>query len=109
MSGKVVYHGGKRLLGRPFEFGPKRLRETLSLSTTVLTFAKSSPTKSVDVGLNWSVPIRITTKRRTFEEVLFVSQIWVNGDAADSLTSVRYYDETAVLPPISGGWWSPAS
>ena len=39
----------------------------------------------------------------TFKEVLDVSQIWVNGEPADSNTPVAPYDEIAVLPPISGG------
>jgi molybdopterin synthase sulfur carrier subunit len=38
-----------------------------------------------------------------FEEVLSVSQIWVNGDPADALDAIGPHDEIAVLPPISGG------
>jgi molybdopterin synthase sulfur carrier subunit len=38
-----------------------------------------------------------------FERVLAVSQIWVNGNAADLSDLVGPYDEVAVLPPISGG------
>lgn len=38
-----------------------------------------------------------------FERVLAVSQIWVNGNVAESGDHVGPYDEIAVLPPISGG------
>jgi molybdopterin synthase sulfur carrier subunit len=38
-----------------------------------------------------------------FAEILSTSQIWVNGDPADSRTVVGPGDEVAVLPPISGG------
>ncbi len=38
-----------------------------------------------------------------FERVLAVSQIWVNGNAAESGDHIGPYDEIAVLPPISGG------
>lgn len=39
----------------------------------------------------------------SFEAVLAVSQVWVNGAVAEPDTSVSPYDEIAVLPPISGG------
>ena len=45
----------------------------------------------------------VTRYGKAFEEILSVSQIWVNGDAADSLTPVGPDDEVAVLPPISVG------
>jgi molybdopterin synthase sulfur carrier subunit len=38
-----------------------------------------------------------------FEEVLSVSQVWVNGEPAESNRPVGIRDEVAVLPPISGG------
>lgn len=38
-----------------------------------------------------------------FEEVLRVSQIWINGEPAEGRTSVGPQDQIAVLPPISGG------
>jgi molybdopterin synthase sulfur carrier subunit len=45
----------------------------------------------------------VTRYGTTFKDVLDVSQIWVNGEPADSNTQVAPYDEIAVLPPISGG------
>jgi molybdopterin synthase sulfur carrier subunit len=39
----------------------------------------------------------------TFEDVLRVSQIWINGEPADGRTAVGPHDQVAVLPPISGG------
>jgi molybdopterin synthase sulfur carrier subunit len=38
-----------------------------------------------------------------FEEVLRVSQIWINGEPDEGQTSVGPHDQIAVLPPISGG------
>jgi molybdopterin converting factor small subunit len=38
-----------------------------------------------------------------FEDVLRVSQIWINGEPGESRTSVGPHDQIAVLPPISGG------
>lgn len=38
-----------------------------------------------------------------FEELLGVSQVWLNGEPADRSTHVGDYDEIAVLPPVSGG------
>jgi sulfur-carrier protein len=38
-----------------------------------------------------------------FEQVLGVSQVWVNGEPADEETPVGPYDEVAVVPPVSGG------
>jgi molybdopterin converting factor small subunit len=38
-----------------------------------------------------------------FAAVLARSQVWVNGEAVDPLTSVGPHDEVAVLPPVSGG------
>jgi molybdopterin converting factor small subunit len=38
-----------------------------------------------------------------FEQVLSVSQVWVNGEAAGRETPVEPYDEVAVVPPVSGG------
>lgn len=38
-----------------------------------------------------------------FEEVLLISQVWVNGEPAESTRPVGPRDEVAVLPPISGG------
>lgn len=40
---------------------------------------------------------------KPFAEILAVSQVWVNGDVADLLSSVGPDDEVEVLPPISGG------
>jgi sulfur-carrier protein len=39
----------------------------------------------------------------TFEAVLQVSNVWVNGDPVDLDTAVTDTDEVAVLPPVSGG------
>jgi hypothetical protein len=41
----------------------------LSLPTTVLTFARFSPAKWVDLGSNRSVSTRISTKRRTLKSI----------------------------------------
>jgi sulfur-carrier protein len=38
-----------------------------------------------------------------FDQVLDVSQVWVNGEPADAATRVGPYDEIAVVPPVSGG------
>ncbi len=40
---------------------------------------------------------------RAFEEIVAVSQIWVNGEVVSFDTPVGPYDEIAVLPPVSGG------
>jgi molybdopterin synthase sulfur carrier subunit len=39
----------------------------------------------------------------SFQEVLSVSQIWMNGEPAENGVPVGIHDEIAVLPPISGG------
>jgi len=39
----------------------------------------------------------------TFADVLAMSQVWVNGEAADVDDLLTPHDEVAVLPPISGG------
>ncbi len=39
----------------------------------------------------------------TFEEVLKVSKIWVNGEPSSREQAVGPQDEVAVLPPVSGG------
>ena len=38
-----------------------------------------------------------------FEQILAVSQVWVNGEVATREDSVGPYDEVEVLPPVSGG------
>ena len=38
-----------------------------------------------------------------FAELLAVSQVWVNAEAADLDAPLGDHDELAVLPPISGG------
>ena len=38
-----------------------------------------------------------------FERALATSKVWVNGEPADSATSIAPDDEVAVLPPVSGG------
>jgi molybdopterin converting factor small subunit len=38
-----------------------------------------------------------------FQEILGVSQVWLNGEPAERDAVVESYDEVAVLPPISGG------
>jgi molybdopterin synthase sulfur carrier subunit len=38
-----------------------------------------------------------------FQEILDVSQVWLNGEPAARDAVVESYDEVAVLPPISGG------
>ena len=45
----------------------------------------------------------VTKYGEKFEEILDVSQVWLNGEAADRDAAVGSYDEVAVLPPISGG------
>jgi molybdopterin converting factor small subunit len=45
----------------------------------------------------------VTRYGDAFAEVLAMSQVWVNGDMADSDDPVASNDEVAVLPPISGG------
>lgn len=51
-----------------------------------------------------------------FDQVLAVSQVWVNGEPADSARQLGEGDEVAVLPPFSGGCagvhpagWEPVS
>ncbi|MGA7836243.1 MAG: MoaD/ThiS family protein [Acidimicrobiales bacterium] len=39
----------------------------------------------------------------TFIDVLASSQVWLNGEEADSNDPVSPNDEVAILPPISGG------
>ena len=39
----------------------------------------------------------------SFQEVLLVSRVWVNGSLARAADAIGPYDELAVLPPISGG------
>jgi molybdopterin converting factor small subunit len=38
-----------------------------------------------------------------FRDILASSQIWLNGEPADTSMSVVAHDEIAVLPPVSGG------
>jgi len=38
-----------------------------------------------------------------FQEILGVSQVWLNGEPTERDAVVESYDEIAVLPPISGG------
>ena len=38
-----------------------------------------------------------------FAEVVTVSRIWVNGEAASAAEPVTDRDEVAVVPPVSGG------
>jgi len=38
-----------------------------------------------------------------FARVLTTCRIWVNGEPAESRTSVGQADEVAILPPVSGG------
>jgi molybdopterin synthase sulfur carrier subunit len=38
-----------------------------------------------------------------FQEILSVSQVWLNGEPTERDAVVESYDEVAVLPPISGG------
>jgi MoaD family protein len=38
-----------------------------------------------------------------FARVLTTCKVWVNGDEAESSTTVAGGDEVAVLPPVSGG------
>ncbi|MHB2028129.1 MAG: MoaD/ThiS family protein [Acidimicrobiales bacterium] len=49
------------------------------------------------------VAIAVARYGPSFEEVLRVSQIWVNGVSADPFVTLEPYDEVAVLPPVSGG------
>ena len=39
----------------------------------------------------------------TFQAVLDVSQVWLNGEPVDRMVAVAAHDEIAVLPPVSGG------
>ncbi|HVA53416.1 MAG TPA: MoaD/ThiS family protein [Acidimicrobiales bacterium] len=45
----------------------------------------------------------VTRYGTTFQEILDVSQVWLNGEPAERDAPVETYDEVAVLPPISGG------
>jgi molybdopterin synthase sulfur carrier subunit len=54
---------------------------------------------TLDAVLSEAV-IRYGTK---FQEILDVSQVWLNGEPANRDALVASYDEVAVLPPISGG------
>lgn len=54
---------------------------------------------TLDAVLSEAV-IRYGTK---FQEILDVSQVWLNGEPATRDAVVESYDEVAVLPPISGG------
>jgi molybdopterin synthase sulfur carrier subunit len=49
--------------------------------------------------------LRVAVERygSAFAEVLAVSRVWVNGEAASLDQSVGPHDEVAVLPPVSGG------
>lgn len=38
-----------------------------------------------------------------FARVLATCKVWVNGEEAESSTTVARGDEVAVLPPVSGG------
>ncbi|HEY5111767.1 MAG TPA: MoaD/ThiS family protein [Acidimicrobiales bacterium] len=38
-----------------------------------------------------------------FEELLDVSQVWLNGEPASRSTPLDVHDEVTVLPPVSGG------
>jgi molybdopterin converting factor small subunit len=39
----------------------------------------------------------------SFQAVLEVSRVWVNGEPADAGVLLAHDDEVAVLPPVSGG------
>jgi molybdopterin synthase sulfur carrier subunit len=56
-------------------------------------------------GANLSEVLHEATRRYGpgFEEVLRISQIWINGEPAEGRTVVGPHDQVAVLPPISGG------
>lgn len=45
----------------------------------------------------------VTRYGTKFQEILDVSQVWLNGEPANRDDLVESYDEVAVLPPISGG------
>ena len=45
----------------------------------------------------------VTRYGTKFQEILDVSQVWLNGEPANRDALVESYDEVAVLPPISGG------
>jgi molybdopterin synthase sulfur carrier subunit len=38
-----------------------------------------------------------------FTQILALSKVWLNGDAAEPGTPVTDDDEVAVIPPVSGG------
>ncbi|HEV3267443.1 MAG TPA: MoaD/ThiS family protein [Acidimicrobiales bacterium] len=56
-------------------------------------------------GLTVDAVLRAAVTRygTKFEEILGVSQVWLNGEPAERDAVVEPYDEVAVLPPISGG------
>jgi molybdopterin synthase sulfur carrier subunit len=45
----------------------------------------------------------VTRYGSKFQEILSVSQVWLNGEPTERDAVVESYDEVAVLPPISGG------
>ncbi len=47
--------------------------------------------------------LAITRYGAGFEEILAVSQVWLNGEETPLAARVEPYDEVAVLPPIAGG------
>jgi len=49
--------------------------------------------------------LRVASERygARFDEILAVSQVWVNGEVADASQPGGPHDEVAVLPPVSGG------
>ncbi|HVB50360.1 MAG TPA: MoaD/ThiS family protein [Acidimicrobiales bacterium] len=54
---------------------------------------------TLDAVLNEAV-LRYGT---AFEELLSVSQVWLNGEPASRSSPVEVHDEVTVLPPVSGG------
>jgi molybdopterin synthase sulfur carrier subunit len=51
----------------------------------------------------------VTRYGKKFQEILDVSQVWLNGEPTERNAVLEPHDEVAVLPPISGGCGASSS